>query len=134
MAVPSFLGVLGGSPETYHPVLVAALVGSLDPELFGPGTEQPFGLVVPASSHSTCTASEPMGSTSSVPISPPVPHRRIAHGSNNYRVPVRVSPIPPAVCRSFADRYRTWQLQVMQRLWGFVEVLPPEPGPAQTVD
>jgi hypothetical protein len=31
----------------------------------------------------------------------------------------------PAICRGFADRYHTIQLQVMQRLWGFVEVEPP---------
>jgi hypothetical protein len=31
----------------------------------------------------------------------------------------------PAVCGGFADRYATWQLQVMQRLWGFIEVDPP---------
>ncbi|WKU03408.1 hypothetical protein [Micromonospora sp. HUAS LYJ1] len=42
------------------------------------------------------------------------------------------SPIPPAVCRGFADRYRTWQLQVMQQLWGFVEIEPPEPDSTRT--
>jgi hypothetical protein len=31
----------------------------------------------------------------------------------------------PAICRGFADRYHTWQLQIIQRLWGFVEVQPP---------
>ena len=31
----------------------------------------------------------------------------------------------PAICRGFADRYRTTTLQLMQRLWGFVEVDPP---------
>jgi hypothetical protein len=37
----------------------------------------------------------------------------------------------PAVCRGFADRYSTWQLQLITRLWGFVEVDPPdEPRPA----
>jgi hypothetical protein len=37
----------------------------------------------------------------------------------------------PAICRGFADRYDTWQLQVMERLWGFLEVDPPgeEPPP-----
>lgn len=38
------------------------------------------------------------------------------------------SPIPPAICRGFADRYSTWQLQVICRLWGFVEVDPPDAG------
>lgn len=33
----------------------------------------------------------------------------------------------PAICRGFAERYPTWQLQLMQRLWGFVEVDPPTP-------
>jgi hypothetical protein len=33
----------------------------------------------------------------------------------------------PAICRGFADRYTTWQLQVIGRLWGFVEVEPPAP-------
>ncbi|HZN73855.1 MAG TPA: hypothetical protein VFC00_19480 [Micromonosporaceae bacterium] len=32
----------------------------------------------------------------------------------------------PAVCRGFADRYTTWQLQLIARLWGFVEVDPPD--------
>ena len=31
-------------------------------------------------------------------------------------LPYAVSPIPPAICRGFADRYSTWQLQVMRRL------------------
>jgi hypothetical protein len=31
----------------------------------------------------------------------------------------------PAICRGFADRYTTWQLQVIARLYGFVEVPPP---------
>jgi hypothetical protein len=34
----------------------------------------------------------------------------------------------PAVCRGFADRYDTPQLQLIRRLWGFVEVDPPTPG------
>ena len=38
------------------------------------------------------------------------------------------SPIPPAICRGFADRYSTWQLQVIERLWGFIEVPPPDPA------
>ena len=40
-------------------------------------------------------------------------------------LPYAGSPIPPAICRGFADRYSTWQLQVIERLWGFVEVDPP---------
>jgi hypothetical protein len=45
-------------------------------------------------------------------------------------LPYAASPVPPAICRGFADRYHTWQLQVIQRLWGFVEVQPPDPAPA----
>ncbi|MFG2043940.1 hypothetical protein [Dactylosporangium sp. NPDC048998] len=37
----------------------------------------------------------------------------------------------PAVCRGFADRYRTWRLQVIARLFGFVEVEPPQPSPPE---
>lgn len=33
----------------------------------------------------------------------------------------------PAICRGFADRYRTQALQFIERLWGFVEVDPPQP-------
>ncbi|MFJ6199130.1 hypothetical protein [Micromonospora sp. NPDC092111] len=33
----------------------------------------------------------------------------------------------PAICRGFADRYRTQALQLMERLFGFVEVDPPQP-------
>jgi hypothetical protein len=40
-------------------------------------------------------------------------------------LPYAGSPIPPAICRGFADRYTTWQLQVIERLWGFIEVEPP---------
>jgi hypothetical protein len=40
-------------------------------------------------------------------------------------LPYADSPIPPAICRGFADRYTTWQLQVIERLWGFIEVDPP---------
>jgi hypothetical protein len=40
-------------------------------------------------------------------------------------LPYACSPIPPAICRGFADRYTTWQLQVIERLWGFIEVEPP---------
>ena len=36
----------------------------------------------------------------------------------------------PAVCRGFHDRYRTWRLQLIERLFGFTEVEPP--GPAST--
>ncbi|MET8837544.1 hypothetical protein ABZV78_27025 [Micromonospora sp. NPDC004540] len=31
----------------------------------------------------------------------------------------------PAICRGFADRYRTQALQLIERLFGFVEVDPP---------
>ncbi|MEU5565510.1 hypothetical protein [Micromonospora musae] len=34
----------------------------------------------------------------------------------------------PAICRGFADRYRTRALQLIERLWGFVEVDPPQPA------
>jgi hypothetical protein len=53
----------------------------------------------------------------------------ICHSS----VPYAGSPIRPAVCRGFADRYTTWQLQVIDRLWGFVEVPPPD-GPTRPTD
>jgi hypothetical protein len=35
----------------------------------------------------------------------------------------------PAICRGFADRYRTQTLQVIERLWGFIEVDPPDEQP-----
>jgi hypothetical protein len=38
----------------------------------------------------------------------------------------------PAICRGFADRYTTQALQVIARLWGFVEVDPP--GDASTAE
>ncbi|WP_433388640.1 hypothetical protein [Micromonospora sp. KLBMP9576] len=31
----------------------------------------------------------------------------------------------PAICRGFADRYRTQALDLIERLWGFIEVDPP---------
>ncbi|RKN46161.1 hypothetical protein [Micromonospora endolithica] len=31
----------------------------------------------------------------------------------------------PAICRGFADRYRTQALELIERIWGFVEVDPP---------
>jgi hypothetical protein len=34
--------------------------------------------------------------------------------------------VQPAVCRGFADRFDTQALQIIRRLWGFVEVDPPE--------
>ncbi|MEV6374843.1 hypothetical protein [Micromonospora musae] len=34
----------------------------------------------------------------------------------------------PAICRGFADRYPTRALQLIERLWGFVEVDPPRPS------
>jgi hypothetical protein len=43
-------------------------------------------------------------------------HSTLPHADNSAR---------PAICRGFADRYTTWQLQVIARLWGFVEVEPP---------
>ncbi|WP_326564438.1 hypothetical protein [Micromonospora peucetia] len=46
-------------------------------------------------------------------------------------LPYAGSPVPPAVCRGFADRYRTWQLEAMERLWGFVDVEPPDPDSAR---
>lgn len=33
--------------------------------------------------------------------------------------------VQPAVCRGFHDRYDTTSLQLIRRLWGFVEVDPP---------
>ncbi|QGN49800.1 hypothetical protein GKC29_25225 [Micromonospora sp. WMMC415] len=35
--------------------------------------------------------------------------------------------VEPAICRGFADRYRTQALQLIERLFGFVEVDPPQP-------
>ena len=37
--------------------------------------------------------------------------------------------VPPAICRGFHDAYDTQALQVARRLWGFVEVDPPQPEP-----
>lgn len=37
-------------------------------------------------------------------------------------------PVPPAVCRGFADRYDTQALQIMSRLFGFDEIDPPPGG------
>jgi hypothetical protein len=34
----------------------------------------------------------------------------------------------PAICRGFTDRYTTGQLRLIARLWGFVEVQPPQPA------
>ena len=33
---------------------------------------------------------------------------------------------PPAVCRGFYDRYTTLSLQLARRLWGIVEIEPPD--------
>ncbi|GIG86938.1 hypothetical protein Pen02_18740 [Plantactinospora endophytica] len=33
--------------------------------------------------------------------------------------------VKPAICRGFADRYSTQALQVIERLFGFIEVDPP---------
>jgi hypothetical protein len=53
-----------------------------------------------------------------------------AHGEAGYVIchstlPYHHDGAQPAICRGFADRYATWQLQVIERLWGFVEVEPP---------
>ncbi|MEV0431537.1 hypothetical protein [Micromonospora sp. NPDC050495] len=45
--------------------------------------------------------------------------------------------VKPAICRGFADRYRTQALQLIERLFGFVEVDPPGatgPDPRRGVD
>jgi hypothetical protein len=34
--------------------------------------------------------------------------------------------VDPAICRGFADRYSTQTLQVLERLFGFIDVEPPE--------
>jgi hypothetical protein len=36
--------------------------------------------------------------------------------------------VKPAICRGFHDRYDTAALQIVGRLWGFVDVDPPTPG------
>lgn len=38
--------------------------------------------------------------------------------------------VRPAVCRGFYDRYSTNALRIMERLWGFVEIPPPNHLPA----
>jgi len=35
--------------------------------------------------------------------------------------------VRPAICRGFHDRYDTAALQIVGRLWGFVDVDPPTP-------
>ncbi|WP_435124374.1 hypothetical protein [Micromonospora tulbaghiae] len=35
--------------------------------------------------------------------------------------------VKPAICRGFADRYQTQLLQLIERLFGFIEVDPPQP-------
>ncbi|MDH6466074.1 hypothetical protein M2302_006280 [Micromonospora sp. A200] len=35
----------------------------------------------------------------------------------------------PAICRGFADRYRTQALRFIERLFGFIEVDPPQADP-----
>ena len=37
--------------------------------------------------------------------------------------------VKPAICRGFADRYSTQALQVIERLFGFIEVDPPDHSP-----
>jgi hypothetical protein len=54
-----------------------------------------------------------------------------ARGESGYIIchstlPAHRNAAAPAVCRGFADRYSTWQLQLIARLWGFVEVDPPD--------
>jgi hypothetical protein len=51
----------------------------------------------------------------------------ICHSS----LPYRHDGAQPAICRGFADRYTTWQLQVIGRLWGFAEVEPPPASDTQ---
>jgi hypothetical protein len=34
--------------------------------------------------------------------------------------------VKPAICRGFKDAYKTWELFLIERLWGFIEVPPPE--------
>jgi hypothetical protein len=40
--------------------------------------------------------------------------------------------VQPAICRGFRDRYDTAALQIIGRLWGFVEVDPPVRGQRET--
>ena len=40
----------------------------------------------------------------------------------------------PAICRGFADHYSTQALQVIERLFGFIEVDPPQPPPDGSTD
>ncbi|MFI6163079.1 HAD domain-containing protein [Micromonospora haikouensis] len=47
----------------------------------------------------------------------------------DYRFPE----VKPAICRGFADRYSTQALQVLERLFGFIEVDPPH-EPASRAD
>lgn len=37
--------------------------------------------------------------------------------------------VAPAVCRGFADAYSTNALRIIERLWGFVDVDPPQTSP-----
>ncbi|WP_212825247.1 hypothetical protein [Polymorphospora rubra] len=46
----------------------------------------------------------------------------ICHDTLPYH---RHSDVKPAICRGFADRYSTRGLQLLERLFGFVEVDPP---------
>lgn len=43
----------------------------------------------------------------------------------------RYPDVKPAICRGFADRYSTQALQVIERLFGFIEVDPPGDDPGQ---
>jgi hypothetical protein len=56
---------------------------------------------------------------------------RQARAAESYVVchntlPAAATSAEPAVCRGFYDRYSTNALRLIERLWGFVEVDPPE--------
>jgi hypothetical protein len=42
--------------------------------------------------------------------------------------------VAPAICRGFYDAYDTQALQISARLWGFVQVDPPQPQPASDTE
>ncbi|WP_239153096.1 hypothetical protein [Virgisporangium aurantiacum] len=54
-----------------------------------------------------------------------IPHRGQVGDLPRHAAIWSASEAPPAICRGFADRYTTWRLQVIARLFGFVEVPPP---------
>ncbi len=47
-------------------------------------------------------------------------------------LPYAGSPIAPAICRGFADRYDTALLRLIRLLWGFIEVDPPQAADPDT--